>query len=258
MLFAASLVAPASLGAETPGSVRRQLADFHREWVAAGRPATASVEPKWGVDHPDHYNVHAYDFQANTSTDLILDDGNGYRYFGAEAVPYLAAPVRLPAGVHVGVMSISKCSAVAGDLVYALYENLGGGAGGGGGNLVAGPFTAGSGCTWEAHSANYFYETTNAHPLYLVIYFSGDWWDGSTKFNSIEISYRRVVRSYQKGGQLFDDVPFEDFGYDHIAALYDSGITGGCGAGNFCPDQPVTRRQMAIFIAKALGLHWPD
>jgi hypothetical protein len=37
-----------------------------------------------------------------------------------------------------------------------------------------------------------------------------------------------------------------------------SGITAGCGGGNFCPDNPLTRRQMAVFLAKALGLNWPD
>jgi hypothetical protein len=257
-IWALAVVAPAAVRAQTPQTVREQLALFHRDWVAAGKPAAASATRKWGVDHPDAYNVHAYDFQANTSTDLVLDDGNGYRYFGAPSVPYMAAPVRLPAGVHIGALTISKCSAVAGDLVYALYDNLGGGAGGGGGNLVAGPYTAGSGCTWEAHSADYFYETTNSHPLYLVIYFAGDWWDGATKFNSVGVTYRRVVGSFQKGGQLFDDVPFSDFGYNHIAALYYSGITGGCGGDDFCPDSPVTRRQMAIFIARALGLNWPD
>jgi hypothetical protein len=47
-----------------------------------------------------------------------------------------------------------------------------------------------------------------------------------------------------------------DFGFQYIEALAASGITGGCGGGNFCPDSPVTRRQMAIFVAKALGLSY--
>jgi hypothetical protein len=34
-------------------------------------------------------------------------------------------------------------------------------------------------------------------------------------------------------------------------------VTGGCGNGNYCPDAPLTRGQMAVFLAKALGLHWP-
>ncbi len=55
----------------------------------------------------------------------------------------------------------------------------------------------------------------------------------------------------------FGDVPMSDFGFQYIEALVAAGITGGCGGGGFCPDSPVTRRQMAIFMAKALGLQWP-
>jgi photosystem II stability/assembly factor-like uncharacterized protein len=32
-----------------------------------------------------------------------------------------------------------------------------------------------------------------------------------------------------------------------------AGITGGCGGGRFCPNDPVTRAQMAVFIEAALG-----
>ncbi|MGH9380129.1 MAG: hypothetical protein ACRD2Z_05905 [Thermoanaerobaculia bacterium] len=31
----------------------------------------------------------------------------------------------------------------------------------------------------------------------------------------------------------------------------------GCCGGNYCPNALVTRGQMAAFLAKALGLHWP-
>ena len=55
----------------------------------------------------------------------------------------------------------------------------------------------------------------------------------------------------------FNDVPTSDFGFQYVEALVAAGVTGGCGGGNYCPDSPVTRRQMAIFIAKALGLQWP-
>ncbi len=50
-----------------------------------------------------------------------------------------------------------------------------------------------------------------------------------------------------------DGHPFFQF----IEALYASGITAGCGGGNYCPDSPLTRGQMAVFLAKALGLQWP-
>ncbi len=56
----------------------------------------------------------------------------------------------------------------------------------------------------------------------------------------------------------FGDVPTSHPFYQFVEALVASGVTAGCGSGNYCPDNPVTRGQMAVFLAKALGLHWPD
>ena len=39
-----------------------------------------------------------------------------------------------------------------------------------------------------------------------------------------------------------------------IEDFADRGITGGCGNGNYCPDNAVTRSQMAVFIEVALGI----
>ena len=36
-----------------------------------------------------------------------------------------------------------------------------------------------------------------------------------------------------------------------INAMAEAGLTGGCGTGVFCPDQPVTREQMAAFLVRA-------
>jgi hypothetical protein len=60
------------------------------------------------------------------------------------------------------------------------------------------------------------------------------------------------------GSATFGDVPLASFGFQHIEALVASGITAGCGGGNFCPNGTLTRAQMAVFLAKALGLHWID
>lgn len=40
---------------------------------------------------------------------------------------------------------------------------------------------------------------------------------------------------------------------DDIEKLATAGITQGCGAGLFCPDELVTREQMAAFLVRALG-----
>jgi hypothetical protein len=39
----------------------------------------------------------------------------------------------------------------------------------------------------------------------------------------------------------------------YIEKFQELNITSGCGNGNYCPDDPVTRSQMAVFITKALG-----
>jgi S-layer homology domain len=46
----------------------------------------------------------------------------------------------------------------------------------------------------------------------------------------------------------FNDVPPSNPFYNDITALANSGVTGGCGGGNYCPKQNVTREQMAAFM----------
>ena len=74
-------------------------------------------------------------------------------------------------------------------------------------------------------------------------------------FGFVEIWWRRVV-SDPPATPTFADVPTSHLFYQFIEALAASGITAGCAGGNFCPDNPLTRGQMAVFLSKALGLHW--
>jgi hypothetical protein len=51
----------------------------------------------------------------------------------------------------------------------------------------------------------------------------------------------------------FPDVPLGS-GHEEVSKISDAGIVRGCGnAGNFCPDNPVTRKQMAQFLSRAGG-----
>lgn len=54
-------------------------------------------------------------------------------------------------------------------------------------------------------------------------------------------------------GVNFLDVPSNDPFYTDIGKLAARGVTVGCGGGNFCPNDPVTREQMAAFILRAKG-----
>jgi probable HAF family extracellular repeat protein len=49
----------------------------------------------------------------------------------------------------------------------------------------------------------------------------------------------------------FEDVASDDVWYPYIQKLRDLGITSGCSSTSYCADQPTTRGQMAVFLARA-------
>ncbi|HNC10080.1 MAG TPA: S-layer homology domain-containing protein, partial [Anaerolineales bacterium] len=85
-------------------------------------------------------------------------------------------------------------------------------------------------------------------------------------------SYSICIRSTDSGGlsttktfvititnlvdtTTFADVPMSYWAWSYIERLYAAGVTGGCGANPliYCPESPVTRAQMAVFLLK--GIH---
>jgi hypothetical protein len=55
-------------------------------------------------------------------------------------------------------------------------------------------------------------------------------------------------------GSGFTDVPPSYWAAAWIKQLAAEGITGGCGSGTYCPEAPVTRAQMAVFLVRTFGL----
>ena len=49
----------------------------------------------------------------------------------------------------------------------------------------------------------------------------------------------------------FTDVSSTSFAYPYIQKLLELGITSGCSTTQFCPDDPITRQQAAVFIVRA-------
>ncbi len=76
------------------------------------------------------------------------------------------------------------------------------------------------------------------------------------RVRKLAVTWNRQV-SPAPGDASFGDVPTDHPFFQFVEALAKSGITGGCGGGNYCPNAPLTRGQMAVFLAKALGLQWP-
>jgi hypothetical protein len=67
-----------------------------------------------------------------------------------------------------------------------------------------------------------------------------------------------VVRAIQGGDNFapsptpyFSDVPASAPGFQWIQRLYELGITAGCGTGKYCPNDNVTRDQMATILIRA-------
>ncbi len=87
----------------------------------------------------------------------------------------------------------------------------------------------------------------------VVLYFD----DNTTqlKHGAVTVLWQRQL-SPAPATASFTDVPTGHWAFQYVEALVDSGVTAGCGGGNFCPDESVTRAQMAVFLAKALGLHF--
>jgi S-layer family protein len=75
---------------------------------------------------------------------------------------------------------------------------------------------------------------------------------GATLWYQLQVSPSPATATFP------NDVPTTHPFFRFVEAMAASGITGGCGAGSFCPDQAVTRGQLSVFLATALGLHFPN
>ncbi len=79
----------------------------------------------------------------------------------------------------------------------------------------------------------------------------------TVRFRMARLDWQRQV-SPAPASATFADVPTTAAYFPHVEALAASGVVTGCGGGNYCPNNPVTRGQMAVFLALALGMHWPQ
>jgi S-layer family protein len=80
----------------------------------------------------------------------------------------------------------------------------------------------------------------------------------ATTFSAVKLYYRLRVSPAPATATFPVDVPTTHPQFRFVEALAAAGITGGCGAGTYCPDAAVTRGQMAVFLSVALGLHFPN
>ena len=239
--------------------------------TAGNASASPRTRPEtYGTSAISYVSVPASEFVPGLSSPYESDmSGIGPRW-GTEGSLGFTAGLHLPSGAQVVYVELNSIDTNPAEAVYGslvVCDQLAG-------NCVNYPSDAagpedcqvsgflcsglafvggGQGVSADLTADEFVIDNVNhSYRLYAAT-FAGD---GSNKIAGMVVGYVLHV-SQPPATPTFNDVPTSDFGFQHIEALAASGITTGCGGGNFCPNSAVTRRQMAIFLAKALGLHFP-
>jgi hypothetical protein len=217
----------------------------------ASRPLlTASVDPKqFGTEDYTITTLSATGFDSNCDSNF----SPGFAVYSYCDGPHWYATLDLPAGVVIDYIGVNTYTTVDAAMGFTLHfrDHLGGTA-----PLASFSFPAHGFATDYSPGPLGILIPANIDRVFVldVEQAPGDF--GPQYFAYVEIWWRRVV-SDPPATPTFGDVPSSHNLYPYIEALAKSGITAGCAGGNFCPDNPLTRGQMAVFLAKALGLHWP-
>jgi hypothetical protein len=209
---------------------------------------------------PDEFGVQDYTVTVIPATSFTSDDhyitdyGSLFRYFpfSDSHKLYFAGLSQIPSGAIIDYVGLECASTGTGELTVTPFymDNTSGSTSG----IIALQNTPHSFDTDYNADPIGFQLQRNVHNAIAIVVDQAP--NTEPLFGWVEIHWRRTV-SPPPDTPSFADVPASDFGYQYIEALRSSGITGGCGATTFCPDAPLTRRQMAIFLSKALGLQWP-
>jgi S-layer homology domain len=221
----------------------------------AGSPA---IPQTWGTTNSSHVTVSEWEFSPSSSTVAFSDFGNPARRYSLTPYSFFVASPTVPPGALLQDLEFDFCNAQPGggdSILLRLYDATATNAA----LTLLAEITgaANQGCTSavaDLSGLNYTMDGVQ-HRLILETVF-GPNGDSTTSFSGAVVGYKLQVSPAPASPQ-FADVPVSDPAFQYIEALAASGVTSGCGNGNFCPDTVVTRRQMAVFLAKALGLQWP-
>jgi hypothetical protein len=217
------------------------------------RLATTRQRPEaFGTDAYTVTTISATGFTPGTSGDGYATSGTLARWSDLNSVREYYAPLDLPAGAiidYVGLNSSTDSDFALGVSLY--HRSLSGST-----QILSTFSSAAHDWSTDFNQVPIGYIWHGASGEALILNVEQGSFPNPEYFGWVEVWWKRSV-SPPPGSASFNDVPTNHPFYTFIEALYASGITGGCGAGNYCPDSPVTRGQMAVFLAKALGLHWP-
>jgi hypothetical protein len=218
--------------------------------------------------------IGAASFRQESGFFNYIDSLDGYLYNDAGDAAAYVAPVFLPDGALVTQICLygKDTGHPLGPALAAQFEAVKLAPGGESPGIVVIPgtllettFTIGYGTVCTDSLSYVVHETADVdgdgipehvtHRIRASLFYG----DVGAALGGVRIIWHRQV-SPAPATATFNDVPTTHQFFKFIEALHASGITGGCQVSPplYCPDNPVTRGQMAVFLATALGLHWPD
>ena len=205
--------------------------------VGHGEGLAEQRAPRFGLDSVSTYVLTAWDMEPSISTiqyGLLFDYGRYTTNGGA-----LLAGVQVPQGALLVGFELDGCdTSTSGEMTAYLtrvFETSG--------LTLASVGTGGPaapGCErFVVDVANP--ETVDNVENRYIVNVQNSTSDGSTSVRAIRVYYQLQV-SPSPATPSFNDVPESDLAFQFIEAMAASGITAGCGGGNYCPDAPLTRR----------------
>jgi hypothetical protein len=224
--------------------------------------APAAGEAQWGPEAP------AFGLASRTNITLVSFDfvprsiGGFFAEFPNSPNRYLSGPhvaaVRLPNGAAIEELEIEGCDGSNPGQIVAELKRAG--APGLNEVLLA---TANTGAAAIPGCGLFEVPVT---PVANVNNGASKYWvevnmapgDGSVRIAAVRVRYRLQVSAAPGVATFPNDVPTSHPYFRFIEALAASGITAGCAPNSYCPDDPISRGQMAVFLSAALGLHFPN
>ena len=248
--------------ARGPGVMLTSGSQLTANAVASDMPPNV---PNWGIGSPIAYVVPGWTF--NPQGNIQFEEGDdGYIFKLSGTAQNFNQTFHLPSGAVVdGVTPFYYDADAAANVGLGLVRYIG---------------TSSSGLTWvgffgDSTSGSSGYQggyhalpapetIRNVDPgtgettMYrLIVYMDPSGSATDLRFGGAVVWYRLQITP-APATATFTDVPTGYWAFRHIEALAASGITAGCGGSNFCPENYVKRSEMAVYLAKALGLHWSD
>ena len=227
----------------------------------SGSVVAQDVPMAFGTNSQVTY-ISAFEFSPMNGTEVWDFFGFGYFALSGGSGVGVTAPIKLDNGARVtGITCHFNDTSAANTATVEIYKSTYNPTTFARQTVLVSPTMVSVGATGlqnVSHVLDFTMRTEEAglDTHYYMLYFAPIG-DGTLSFRGCKVYWQRQITP-APATATFNDVPVGSMLHQFVEALAAAGITVGCGNGNYCPNDAITRGQMAIFLARALGLHYPN